>query len=879
MLQNDSFQHYGTPRHSGRYPWGSGNNPQNSKDFLSYVKKLSDEGLSQKEIANALGISTTELRTKKSIAKSEARQQDSNFATSLKDKGYSNVAIGERMGINESSVRNLLNPAMKARSDAASNTAEFIKSKIGKKGIIDVGEGVENQLGISDTQLKVAVGILKEQGYSVSYVKVKQLGTDKYTTIKVVHPSDMTYSEVYKNRDKIKPPQGYSEDGGRTMLGIEPPTSVSSKRLAVRYGPEGGSEMDGVIELRPGKSDISLGNSRYAQVRIAVDGTHYLKGMAIYSDDLPSGVDIRFNTSKNKKTSKKEALKELKDDPDNPFGAVVRQRHYTDSTGKRKLSPVNIVNEEGDWDQWSKNLASQMLSKQSSFLAKQQLGLAYSAKASEFDEISRLTNPAVKRKLLQSFSDDCDSSSVHLKAAALPRQRTQVILPIRNLKDTEIYAPNFRDGENVVLIRYPHGGKFEIPELTVNNRNRSAIKTIGRAKDAVGISHKVAERLSGADFDGDTVLVIPNRNGRVKTSSALKGLKNFDPKTSYPAPPGMPRVKSKTKNTEMGNISNLITDMTIKGATQDELARAVRHSMVVIDSEKHHLNYKQSAIDNGIPALKKKYQGSSRSGASTLISRSKSQIHIDKIELRKAKDGGPINKRTGELVYVKTGDKPYLNKNTGKLVKPTTKTTRMQNTKDAFSLSSGTQIEAVYAAHANKLKALANTARKEMISTKSIPYSPSAKKTYNNQVVSLRSKLDVALRNKPLERKAQLVANTTVDAKLRANPDMEKEDIKRLKGQALTEARNRVGAKKIQVDITPDEWKAVQAGAISNNMLTKILDNTDLDKIKSYATPRDSVSMSPSRMARAKTLLNAGYTQAEVADALGVSISTISRSL
>ena len=52
----------------------------------------------------------------------------------------------------------------------------------------------------------------------------------------------------------------------------------------------------------------------------------------------------------------------------------------------------------------------------------------------------------------------------------------------------------------------------------------------------------------------------------------------------------------------MGKISNLITDMTLLGASEDKLARAVRHSMVVIDDEKHHLDYKQSEKDNNIAA-------------------------------------------------------------------------------------------------------------------------------------------------------------------------------------------------------------------------------------------------------------------------------------
>lgn len=166
---------------------------------------------------------------------------------------------------------------------------------------------------------------------------------------------------------------------------------------------------------------------------------------------------------------------------------------------------------------------------------------------------------------------------------------------------------HFRDGEEVVLIRYPHGGTFEIPRLKVNNKVPDAKKTLHNAQDAIGINAKVAERLSGADFDGDTVLVIPTSTAKIKTSKPLDGLKDFDPQRDYKAYPGMPEVKGSgfNKQQQMGNVSNLITDMTIKGATPDELARAVRHSMVIIDAEKHNLNYKQSAIDNNIAELKR----------------------------------------------------------------------------------------------------------------------------------------------------------------------------------------------------------------------------------------------------------------------------------
>lgn len=865
------LMHYGTPRHSGRYPWGSGEDPyQRNKSFLGYVDDLHKQGLSEVEIARGLGMTTSQLRAKKSIAKSEKRQADAAMALRLKDKGYSNVAIGERMGINESSVRALLDPALQQRSEITNVTSKMLKENVEKKGYLDVGAGVENHLGISRTKLKTSIAMLEEEGYTVHYIPVEQLGTGKKTTIMVLAKPGTTYSEVYKNKDKIKSITEYSEDGGRSYLGLEPIRNVSSKRIQIRYAEDGGIDKDGVIELRRGVDDISLGNSKYAQVRIGVDGTHYLKGMAMYSDDLPDGVDIIFNTNKHKGTPKEKVFKEMKDDPDNPFGATVRQRHYVDSKGKEQLSALNIVNEEGDWGNWSKSLSSQMLSKQSPSLAKKQLGIAFDAKKEEFDEIMSLTNPAIKKKLLDSFADDCDSSSVHLKAAALPRQGSHVILPFPDMKENEVYAPNYRDGETVVLIRYPHGGTFEIPQLIVNNKQASANRAIHNAKDAIGINSKVAERLSGADFDGDTVLVIPNKSGAIKTSSPLKGLKDFDPKEAYPAYEGMPRMSSRTKQMKMGDVSNLITDMTIKGATEDEICRAVRHSMVVIDAEKHNLNYKQSYIDNGIAELKKKYQGSERAGASTLISKASSEVRVG---IRKER----IDPKTGAKVYEYTGE-TYTGKG-GKQILRTTKSTRMAETKDPHTLSSGTVMEEVYANHASKLKSLANLARKESLSIRPTPYSPSAKKAYESEVASLKAKLNIALMNAPLERQAQILANTIVNAKRDANPNMEAADIKKIKGQALAEARIRTGAKKQRIEITDKEWEAIQAGAISNNTLTQILNNTDLDRVKELATPRTSKAMTSSKIARAKSMLALGYSQSEIADALGVSVSTLVNSI
>jgi hypothetical protein len=895
--EENYLAHYGILRRSGRYPWGSGGNQSTrNRMFLDIVDDLRKQGWSEKQIADSFStadhpFTTTQLRAAKSIAKNAEKQADIAQAQRLKDKGWSNIAIGKRMGINESSVRALLAPGQKDKADVLETTSNMLKDQVEKKGLLDVGVGVERHIGISQTKLSTAVARLQEEGYTVHYVKVPQLGTGENTTHKVLAPPGTTYSEVFKNRSKIQSITEVSDDGGRSFLGIQQPLSISSKRISVRYAEQGGKDADGVIYVRPGVTDVSLGKSRYAQVRIAVDGSHYIKGMAMYKDDLPPGVDIVFNTSKSSTGNKHDAMKPLKLDPetgkidtDNPFGAAIKaggQQLTKDRKGNTKVtSAMNIINEQGDWETWSRSLSSQFLSKQSPKLAQSQLDMTFDRKQREFDEIMALTNPTVKRKLLETFADGADSSAVHLKAAALPRQASHVILPVNSMKETEIYAPNYRDGERVVLVRHPHGGIFEIPELTVNNRHPEAKKLLGNTPDAVGINHKVAARLSGADFDGDTVMVIPNNKGSIKTKPALTDLKGFDPIASYPGYAGMRKMTKPELQIKMGDVSNLITDMTIRGANDAELARAVRHSMVVIDAEKHGLNWKQSAVDNGIQQLKQKYQvrdGKGSGGASTLISRAGADVRIADRKPRPAAKGGPVDKATGQRVFEPTGA-TRLDRQ-GRSVPKLIKSQRLAETSDARTLSSGTPIEKIYADHSNKLKNLANQARRESLRIQSTTYSPSARLAYDKEVASLNAKLNVALRNAPLERNAQVLANGVVSQKRRANPDMEPSDLKRIKSQALNEARTRTGAKKTRIEITDSEWAAIQAGAISTNKLTQILNNADLEQVKRHATPKSSLLMTSAKKQRAASMLASGYTQAEVADALGVSLTTLKENI
>lgn len=883
--QEEVIKHYGTPRHSGRYPWGSGGSEATSskrnKNLLDDIHMLKKHGMSESEIAKGMGMTTTQLRARRSIALAQQKQAKIYQAQRYKDKGWSNVAIGKRMNLNESSVRALLAPGEKDKADALHTTANMIKSHVDKKEMVQIGSGVENQLGITRTRLDNAVAILKEKGYNSYNIKVRQVGTGLFTNVKVLAKPGLTLHDVQVNRHKIQLISDYSPDHGRSYISMQPPLSVNSRRIRINYADSGGKEADGVIYVRPGVKDLSMGSSRYAQVRIAVDGTHYLKGMAIYKDDLPPGVDLVFNTNKSDTGRKKDAMKEFETkDPNNPFGSIVRQIH--DEHGKVS-SAINKVNEQGDWDRHAKTLSSQVLSKQSPELAKQQLGITHDRRVREFNEINSLTNPTIRKDLLVKFADSTDAAAVHLKAASLPRQVTKVLLPVSSMKPDEIYAPTFRHGEQVALVRFPHGGTFEIPQLTVNNNNREARKLLGTAAepnhDAIGVHHKVAERLSGADFDGDFVLVIPNSKGTIKSTPALEGLKGFDPmKYKLPKDSPIPRANSVTKGREMGRISNLITDMTLRGASTEELARAIRHSMVVIDSEKHGLDYKQSEKDNGIAALKEEYQGGKRAGATTLISKQKAELRIPERKVRPAALGGAIDIRTGRKVFVETG-RMVPNRKTGVLEKATIKTSPLAETHDAHKLSSGTKMEGIYADHSNRLKSLANAARKESVHIKPTLYSKSAKAVYSNEVASINAKINLARKNAPLEKQAHLLANARIAQIRQANPHMDADDVKKVKQVALNDARARTGAYKHRISLTQSEWNAIQAGAISTDKLQQILNNSDIESIKKLALPKHTPKMTSSMQSRAKRMLSDGFTQAEVADHLGVGLTTLKVSL
>jgi hypothetical protein len=207
----------------------------------------------------------------------------------------------------------------------------------------------------------------------------------------------------------------------------------------------------------------------------------------------------------------------------------------------------------------------------------------------------------------------------------------------------------------------------------------------------------------------------------------------------------------------------------------------------------------------------------------------------------------------------------------------------MAETDDANTLVSKARhpMEIVYADYANSMKSLANRARVEMVSTGKIEYSKTASSTYQKEVASLSSKLNTAELNTARERSAQRKANAEINAKKKAG-QLEKGDVKKASQRALSKYRNEVGSvsrKDRSIKITDLEWEAIQAGAISENKLKRILNNTDIDVLRERATPRNTTSLSTAKVSKIKAMSNSNYSLSEIAAALGVSTSTVSKYL
>ena len=943
----DSLQHYGTPRHSGRYPWGSGENPyQRNEDFHRVYNDLKAQGMTDAEMAREFDCSINELKARRSMSSQQEKERQRIRVVRLHDnKGMGWTAIAKEMGLkNESTARSIYKNAKEPKKQLNQQVADRLEKILKEKGgYLDISTGTElgypwsndaPKTGISSSQLRTASIMLREKGYSVQTINLRQVtNPGQYTNTTVLAPAGTSKKDIINNLEQLHSVEDYTPDAGRTWWVPEWPEAIDRSRVYVKFPDEGGAERDGMVEIRPGVKDLSLGDMAYAQVRIAVKNcdvegkvddygkpeptTRYIKGMAVYSDEIPDGYDIVVNSSKPRSKGDAKAFKPIKDttDVDAVFGAKIMangQDHYIGDDGKEHLGLINKVNGEGTWQGWSKTLPSQMLSKQPKELIKRQLNLTYAEALDEFNEIKNYTNDVVRQKALEEFASQCDSAAVDLKAAALPRQQSHVLIPINTLKDNEVYAPGYKNGEEVVLIRYPHEGTFQIPRLIVNNKNKEGTKFIGKmAPDAIGINHNVAEIMSGADFDGDTVTVIPtSKIVNIKNRPPLEGLVGFDAKAEYPYREGMKHLDKKRTQTEMGIISNLITDMTMIGAKDEELVRAVKYANTVIDADKHNLDWQRSYKENDIESLKKKYQVKydkdgnviGYGGAGTLLSRAGSEAHILEQQLAKVDENtGELRKAwrpdaSGELMYMPTGRTrmvPEKNKDgsfkydaEGKKIykeEPVRqKVSKMSQVDDARLLMSNPQKgyiqEELYAEYANNMKHLAIQARKEAMAIKPEKCNPEAREAYKAEVESLNAKLENAKRNAPKERQAQVIANVVMKELKEANPGMDNEKVKKEAQLQIAKARASVGANKkdVQVNIEPREWEAIQKNAISPSKLREILKNADSDKIKKLASPQVNPNTLPkTKQNLIKTMATSGFTLEEIAERLGVSKATV----
>ena len=450
-MSNDILVHYGTPHgpsgepHSGRYEWGSGKRYKEGSyndhmDFLARYNQYKKEGKTEKQIADAFGLTIKQFRTKRSAATAEREAALKTRAIRLRDHGYGPTEIGRKMGYPESTVRGWLKNSENLKKNKIQGVADVLEERLKRGEIIDVGPGAELELGCTATTLSTALKTLQDKGYFLDTLEIKQpLDPNKNTRIKYIAPEGTTRKMAWDNRNDIQPITAHSPNQGVSFNEAQPPSAIDDNRVAVLYRNEGGIERDGMIGIRPGVNDISLGGSTYAQVRILVnkDGkdAYYIKGMAFYDDSIPKGKDILIYSNKETRYSVKKqgiegALKETKGDANNPFGATITaegQRYFEKKNGKYiqiepnvyrpdngqfksidgkhyDLSPVNKLRQEGDWDKYAVRLSSQFLSKQPLKLINSQLDLTYKTKMDAFNDIMSLENKMVKQRLLNDFA-------------------------------------------------------------------------------------------------------------------------------------------------------------------------------------------------------------------------------------------------------------------------------------------------------------------------------------------------------------------------------------------------------------------------------------------------------------------------------------------
>ena len=963
----------GAPIGSGRYRKGSGekykkNTYQSLVRFREFVERERDSGKTDAQIRASMDhMSKKMFDARIQLSQDAIAKNTAKIARKMHDQGTSKREIARRLSVSDGTIRNYLKPDYMDRFDNSGSLVDKLKKNVDSLGYVDVGKGVAAIMGCSKDDLGKAVATLTEMGYKLysgkgqkgERLSVKQLTTGNDTPMAVLVKEGVTKGEVVRAildakvrlpspTPEVKMKDGVVQDPDGNYISDTPfkPASVDSSRILIRYAEEGGLDKDGLIEVRRTAPDLDMGKAHYAQVRIAVDDKLYIKGMAVPSDDIPEGYDIVVNSNKPQGSPLDKVLKPMKDDPANPFGASIKpeeklircQKYYTDPvTGEKKLSAINVVNEEGDWDTWNKALSSQFLFKQPLALIKEQLSKAYESKAGEFEEIMSLTNPTVKKLMLNDFADSCQTAQWKMSGAPIAGQSTQVLLPLTTLKEYdpkdkggvvgEVYAPAYPDGQELVLCRFPMADISELPRVINNLSNKEGQKLIGTSSiEAIGVSPGVRQQMSGADNDGDTCIAMPdNVDGvrRIDTRKMYDEMKDFDPAQFARKETDVP-TKDRTKKNgyrgkdewdkgfEMGSVSNLIMDMNAANAPESERIRAMKHSMVVIDAEKHNYDWQASEKEFGIKELKIKYQGGPDAGAATIVSRRKRDVTIKErkqgVEMYNPVTGKKrilyYDPETGEKLYTDTGrtykegkyktddegrfvrneDGKKVWEETGKVKEAKSKVKLLNYVDDAFEVTSGgskenpgSSKEAAYAENANRYKDLEKRARAEFIKIQDNYVDNEAKAKYAVEVASITAKINTAEKNAPYERQAQMLAGKMYNQN-QENYDTP-DDEKKGKAKMTTRAREIVGSKPYRIELTPREVEAINANAVTKTKIEDMYKRSNKSKLKEAFMPADKPKLSESRISLARQMYNNGVSLLDIAAQFDVSASTVLRAL
>ena len=189
---SEQISHIGMPRRSGRYPWGSGG------EYTKAVNKMASQGFTEKEIAKALGISTTVLRNQKALAKAEEKEAMRLNVIRQKERGMSIAAIAREFKIPASTVSDLLKPGANLKFQIINSISNVLRKIIGEKRFVDVGDGAEVFMEVSRPKLDNAITNLRNEGYKLYYLKQENLqAPGKVMTVKVLGAPDSTMGELW----------------------------------------------------------------------------------------------------------------------------------------------------------------------------------------------------------------------------------------------------------------------------------------------------------------------------------------------------------------------------------------------------------------------------------------------------------------------------------------------------------------------------------------------------------------------------------------------------------------------------------------------------------------------------------------------------------